>query len=182
MTTVAKYTALPIVTIVVITGIMMFLYSLITPSLKLSGSTSVSTVKATELDLETIGVYSMHSSKGHDPYLKGGVGEKMVRDIVSNWPGKPDGKNWRCATIFIGKEVLRTLFWHSTGGGAGNLAWFNHETGLWGGGYDQALESTFHKLPYDIKDVKSNPRFKGAKIQGGCDDKNFPGGKMAAAP
>lgn len=118
-------------------------------------------------------VLMVHSDRGHDPYTKGSVAETIVKKAVTGWPGKPDGENWRCFSIFVAKMVegkmqnvvLRTIFWKSTGNGFGDLAWFNNESGRWGGAFSDKPGATAGKLPYDIKE---NKNYKGAKIQGGC--------------
>lgn len=119
-------------------------------------------------------VWSMHTTDDHNPYKKGSMGERLVRNAINNWPGKPGG-DWKCAAIFIGESVIRTILWKSTAGGVGDLVWFNHQTGSWGGGYEGKPAATLQNLPYDVKGNTKD--FKGAKIKGGC-DKSFPGGGL----
>lgn len=119
-------------------------------------------------------VWSMHTTDDHNPYKKGSTAERLVKNAIGNWPGKPGG-DWKCAAIFIGDTVLRTILWRSTGGGAGDLVWFNHQTGNWGGGFEGKPAATLQNLPYDVKENTKD--FKGAKIKGGC-DKSFPGGGL----
>lgn len=118
-------------------------------------------------------VFMVHSDRSHDPYTKGSTAETIVKKTLTGWPGKPDGENWRCFSIFVAKMVegkmqnivLRTVFWKATGNGLGELSWFNNETGRWGGAFSDKPGATAGKLPYDMKE---NENYKGAKIQGGC--------------
>jgi hypothetical protein len=112
------------------------------------------------------GLVALHTNKEHDPYYPGGEAEAITEDVTANWPGGPDGKDWLCYTIRLAGKIVREVFWRRAGTPAymaayGDLAWFDYETGLWGGAYPYKVSETVGNLPKDLKNL-------GYRIESGC--------------